>query len=69
MPISDPPSAGRYLLHFPADDRCAPAPALVDVSDRGDGVLVWTDPHTGSIFGTGPGFPRLSSAYRWERAT
>ena len=63
---ADPPRAGVLLLHAPHDDRSKPEPVPVQVDDRGDGVLVWLDPWTGGTFGTGPGFPRLSTAYRWE---
>ncbi len=65
---ADPPSAGRFVLHFPPDDYRTTAPAAVTVETREDGALVWHDPYTGSIFGTAPGLPRLSAAHRWEAA-
>lgn len=62
-----PPEPGRVRLHYPDDEHRTSPPQVVDVEDRGDGVLVWLDPYTGSMFGTGPAMPAISSAHRWER--
>ena len=63
--FGDPPHAGAFVLHFPESDRGASPPMEVVVEDRGDGVLVWADPYTGSTFGTHPYLPRLSRDHRW----
>ena len=64
--ISHPPGPGRYMLHYPENDRQTSPPREVIVEDRGDGVLVWSDPYTRSMYGTGDNMLALSGAHRWE---
>ena len=64
--IAVPPGPGRYVLHYPDDGYRTSPPREVLVDDRGDGVLVWCDPYTGTLFGTGDTMQALSDKHRFE---
>lgn len=63
----DPPAPGRYILHTPKDHLGFSAAREILVEDRGDGVLVWTDPWTGGVRGTAPWMIGVSADHRFER--